>query len=291
MKKILTLVLCLYLSPALQAQAPQKMNYQAIVHNSNNSLASAVAVGVKVSLLQGSAIGSTVYAETHNRNTDVNGLLSLEIGTGTVISGNFSAINWAGGPYFIKTEFDTKGGTNYTISSTSQLLSVPYALNAANGNKPGTAVGEMQYWNGTAWVAIPPGTQGQSLNFCNGYPSWAPCPPLVAPPTDSTLWITGTAVASNYQNPLPSPYDSIQKFTRLSNTLYELTIAMPGGGDYRLIQKQGDWSTQYHKVSGTWDTGTFEQNNALPVFDGPPVAGNYKITIDFKVGTYTVVKL
>ena len=82
---------------------------------------------MKISILQGSAEGTVVYAETQLPETNANGLVSIEIGTGST-SDDFTAINWTGGPYFLKTETDLNGGANYTIVGTSQLLSVPYAL-------------------------------------------------------------------------------------------------------------------------------------------------------------------
>jgi hypothetical protein len=113
------------------AQAPQKFSYQTVIRNAGNQLVANQSVGIKISVLQGSATGSAVYAETHSPLTNANGLASLEIGGGEVLTGNFAGINWANGPYFIKTETDINGGSNYTIISTQQLLSVPYALYAA----------------------------------------------------------------------------------------------------------------------------------------------------------------
>jgi hypothetical protein len=95
-------------------------------------------VGMQISILQGSANGTAVYVEAQTPTTNANGLASIEIGGGNLVSGNFASINWVNGPYFIKTETDTAGGTNYTITGTSQLLSVPYAMYAANA---GTASG------------------------------------------------------------------------------------------------------------------------------------------------------
>ncbi len=112
------------------AQAPDKMSYQAVIRNSTNQLISNEPVGMKISILQESADGTPQYVETQTATTNSNGLLSLQIGTGTVVSGSFSNIDWSAGNYFIKTETDPTGGTNYTITGTSQLLSVPYALNA-----------------------------------------------------------------------------------------------------------------------------------------------------------------
>ncbi|MEI8203788.1 MAG: DUF1566 domain-containing protein [Bacteroidota bacterium] len=135
MKKSLSLLLVLLLSASLWAQSPQKMSYQAVIRNASNALVTNHSIGMRVSILQGSATGTEVYKETYNPNpqTNANGLVTLEIGSGLPISGTFSAINWANGPYFIKTETDPLGGTTYSIIGTSQLLSVPYALFAANG--------------------------------------------------------------------------------------------------------------------------------------------------------------
>jgi starch-binding outer membrane protein SusE/F len=119
-----------------------------------------------------------------------------------------------------------------------------------------------------------------------------PPPPKVPVPDAGTLWATGDAFASSWQNPLQGPYDVSQKFTRVSNTLYQLTVNMPGGGNYKLIQTQGIWGTQYHMLSGgTWQGGEFEKRDADPGFPGPPTSGLYKITVDFQVGTFSVVKL
>jgi len=115
------------------AQAPQKMSYQAVIRNSSNALIVSTAVGIKISVLQGSSSGTPIFAETHTTSTNANGLASLEIGAGTPVTGSFAGINWAAGPYFIKTETDPTGGTNYTIAGTNQLISVPYALYSANG--------------------------------------------------------------------------------------------------------------------------------------------------------------
>ncbi|MCI4442199.1 MAG: hypothetical protein JHC39_01730, partial [Lentimicrobium sp.] len=116
------------------AQTPQKMSYQAVIRNASNALVTNQGVGIKITILQGSAVGVEVYKELFNPNpiTNNNGLVTLEIGTGLPVTGTFSAINWANGLYFIKTETDPTGGTNYTVSGTSQLLSVPYALYAAS---------------------------------------------------------------------------------------------------------------------------------------------------------------
>ena len=114
------------------------MSYQAVVRDANNALIINQAVGMKIQILQGSVSGTTVYEETQTPTSNDNGLITLEIGTGTIVSGMFVSIDWSSGPYFIKTETDPTGATNYTISGTSQLMSVPYALYAkTSGNGAG----------------------------------------------------------------------------------------------------------------------------------------------------------
>ena len=132
MKRILiTLTLFFSMLAAVFAQAPQKFTYQAVVRNESNTLVRGN-VGVRISILQGGVNGDVVYMESHTTTTNANGLMTLQVGGGTVLSGDFAAIDWAAGPYFLKTETDPNGGTNYTIEGTQQLLSVPYALYAGH---------------------------------------------------------------------------------------------------------------------------------------------------------------
>jgi uncharacterized protein (TIGR02145 family) len=136
MKKLLTLPMVIIITLTGIAQSPQKMSYQSVVRNSEGALVANQLVGIKISILQGSASGTVVYTETQTPISNINGLISIEIGGGT----GFDAINWASGPYFLKTETDPAGGTDYTISGTSQLLSVPYALHATTSETSDDAV-------------------------------------------------------------------------------------------------------------------------------------------------------
>lgn len=152
-KKLSYFLLCFALSvSSLFAQAPKKMSYQAVIRNSNNVLVASTNVGMRISVLQGSSSGTAVFVETHSATTNVNGLVSVEIGGGTAVTGTFSAINWANGPYFVKTETDPAGGTSYSITGTQQLLSVPYALYADSSRTAGP--------QGPAGIAGPQGPQG-----------------------------------------------------------------------------------------------------------------------------------
>lgn len=134
MKKQLLIIALILSAATLFAQVPQKMSYQAVVRNDLGQLITNQNVGIQISILQGSESGTEVYSEIINTTTNANGLLSIQIGGGA----GFDAIDWAAGPYFIKTETDPEGGNNYTITGASELLSVPYALYSANGT-PGPA--------------------------------------------------------------------------------------------------------------------------------------------------------
>ena len=113
---------------------------------------------MQLSIVQGSVSGTVVYVETQTPTSNLNGLVSVEIGSGTVVSGTFNSIDWSKGPYFIKTETDPTGGTMYTITGTSELMSVPYALHA---NTADSIVGG---------IAGPKGDTG-SLGIQRGYRS------------------------------------------------------------------------------------------------------------------------
>ena len=138
MKKLFTIVAALLIHTVLVAVTPpvsDKISYQAVVRNSSNALVTNQQVGMKISILQGSATGIPMYGETHTATTNANGLISIAIGTGTPVINAFTDVDWSAGPYFIKTETDPAGGTNYTITATSELVSVPYALYSKQANQ------------------------------------------------------------------------------------------------------------------------------------------------------------
>lgn len=123
MKKLLTLIVVAIYAQLSIAQAPQGFSYQAIARDNAGNPKAKTSVSVKFSILDGSAQGSTIYAETQQSETNNFGLFNLTIGQGQTITGTFSAIDW-GGPKYLKVEIDG------LLSNTTQLLSVPYALYA-----------------------------------------------------------------------------------------------------------------------------------------------------------------
>jgi hypothetical protein len=129
-EKRTSIFMLLMLTSTLLAQVPPGISHQAVIRNTANELIINSPVGIKVSILHGSAIGPVVYTEIHTTTSNANGLISFVIGQGSVVNGTFEEIEWASGPFFLKTEVDPEGGTDYSISGISQLQSVPYALHA-----------------------------------------------------------------------------------------------------------------------------------------------------------------
>lgn len=180
MKNLLLTVFYILFVNLILAQVPQAMSYQSVIRDSSGDLVSETAVGIQISVLQASAEGTAVYVEVHAPMTNANGLASMEIGNGTPITGTFTAIDWASGPYFLKSEVDPSGGTNYSLSITSELLSVPYALHAETSadnhwSENGSGINTSNYHVGinssnpqhTLDVRSPSQTEPAALNVSN----------------------------------------------------------------------------------------------------------------------------
>jgi len=356
MRKIFTILVAVLLTASVFAQSPEKMSYQAVIRNSSDAIVTNTQIGMQISILQGSASGTAVYVETQTPTTNANGLVSIEIGAGTMLSGDFTTIDWANGTYFIKTETDPAGGNSYSITGTSQLLSVPYAMHAKSaetvsggitetdpvfgawdkstgisitenqisdlGNyietetdpsvPTGTQAGEMQYWNGTAWVTVAAGNEGQMLSFVGGVPTWT----TVVGPTDvynsttGKIWMDRNLGASQVATSSTdaAAYGDLYQWgraadgheSRTSGTTATLsTTDTPGHGDFITNGSSPyDWRNPqndnlWQGVSGTnnpcpsgyrlpteaeWDAErtSWSSNNAAGAFASPlklPVAG------------------
>jgi hypothetical protein len=283
MKKLFTIVMVISITFCSFAQAPQKMSYQCVIRNATGILVINQNVGVKISILQGSPLGAVTYAETYSPNpqTNANGLLSIEIGAGIPLTGTFSAINWASGPYFLKTETDPTGGTAYSVTGTSQLLSVPYALfskTAENGfsgdyndltNKP-------TLFNGT-WASLtgkPTTIAGYGITDAfNG--TWAS---LTGKPTFATVATTGSytdlinrPASAGVAHINPTSYQTWTAGQYQMQTLATLTMNIPAAGWVLLIHTG---NTIFFSQGRTIDagigtsTGTMLNSTSMGYLDG-----------------------
>jgi hypothetical protein len=177
-KLLLSFVAAVTLSLTTFGQAPEGFKYQAVVRDAGNAIINNQTIGLRMTIQQGSIGGTTVYAETFSTTTNAYGLVNLEIGKGTVLTGTFATIDWANGPFFMETAADVTGGTNYTVMGTSQLMSVPYALYAktSGSSTPGPQGPQGTTGNDGATGPQGPagsnGTNGQSayeIAVTNGY--------------------------------------------------------------------------------------------------------------------------
>jgi hypothetical protein len=139
MKKVFCFIFlfCFY---GVYSQSPEKFTYQSIVRSSNGAILQSANIGIRLSVLKSSSIGNSVYSEEHSAKTNKNGIITLIIGDGTT-SDDFSSIDWSTGTYYLKIEVDPLGGNDYLIESTSQLLSVPYALYSGTS---GTSINKLK---------------------------------------------------------------------------------------------------------------------------------------------------
>jgi len=191
MKRLILSLTAFIYSITLHAQAPQAINYQAVARNGVGQIVPSQNIGVRFSILDGSASGTLLYQETYTTTTNNFGLFTLAIGKGTVSTGVFSNINWGGTDKYLKVEIAPQGGTTYLLQGTTQLLSVPYALysektrllagnntiNITNGN---TISGNYQAGNNTILVT------GNSIT--GNYQA-----------ANNTILLTGNTIAANYQ--------------------------------------------------------------------------------------------
>ena len=159
MRKIVNILFAVLLSSGLYAQAPLNLSYQAVIRDGSGKLITNHLIGMQISILQGTSTGSLVYIETLTPTTNANGLVTVEIGGGIL---NLDQIDWVNGPFYLKTETDPTGGSDYSIVGISKLLTVPYALHAKTAEKiieTAHSIGE-SYGGGIVFYVNSTGTHG-----------------------------------------------------------------------------------------------------------------------------------
>lgn len=151
-RSILTICLSLLVGLVL-AQSPLLINYQGVARDNASNPLQNQNISLRLTLHQGSPTGSAAYQELHLTSTNGLGLFTLQIGNGIVLSGSMATVDWSLGPYYLQTELDANGGSNFSDMGTSQLVSTPYALYAETSGNGGT---------GPTGPTGPPGPQGSA---------------------------------------------------------------------------------------------------------------------------------
>jgi|GEM_PF-6603137 len=173
----LSLLLWFVSTHLLTAQSAGLFNYQFVLRSGSGLPLSGQALAVRVEINRGNSPGVTVFREDHMDTTALDGVGSVRVGSGVLHSGMDSLRNiaWETGPYFLRVLIDTARTGAFTLMSSSELLSVPYALHADTCTLlPGTVMGEIRYWTGSAWTGLAPSTDNAFLYYCNGLPVWNP---------------------------------------------------------------------------------------------------------------------
>jgi hypothetical protein len=220
MKKSITLITSIIFVLTLNAQTPQSFRYQAVARDNLGNILSNQPVSFRISILSGSISGSVSYSETHiGLATNAFGLVELEIGKGTPVTDTFSSVIWGSNSYFVKIEMDPAGGTSYQTLSTSQLLSVPYALHAKTVEEiPDNSVTTAKITDGAvtgAKIAQAGATSGQVLKW-NGT-TWAPA---------ADLTISGSSVALGFGTTASGEYSTAMGYYTTASGDYSTSIGM-----------------------------------------------------------------
>jgi uncharacterized protein YjdB len=155
MKHLLTMLLFIALVFNAQAQAPQGIPYQAAARNSSGAVLASTAISLRFTIRDSVATGAIKYRETFSVTTTAQGMFSVNVGQGTVVSGSFAGINWGTNAKFMQVEMDPAGGASYIDMGTTQMMSVPYTLNSGSVQLKVSATGDTLYSGGGNYVIIP----------------------------------------------------------------------------------------------------------------------------------------
>jgi hypothetical protein len=193
--------------------------------------------------------------------------------------------------YFYKTDETTFAGVfNFTSGGGYKLIQTLGEWSTQFHMIPGGTAAAGSFALGDANPAFPNPDAGSYrivIDFQNGtFTATKTDAARVTPPAD--LYIVGDLNGWNNSASLDAKY----KFTKVNDFVFTINVDFAATGGFKLIQTLGDWSTQFHMLSGgTASAGEFEQKDANPGFSNPTPAGSYKITVNFATMTYTVTKL
>jgi trimeric autotransporter adhesin len=134
-KSSLLIIACaiFYFSKSFEtfAQAPNSFNYQAVVRDASGNVLQNQNIALRIAILENGPTGNEIYAERHTKQTNNFGLVNLEIGTGSALTGVFASIPWGTITPWLKIGIDLAGGTSYIDFGTSKIQTVPYSVYAS----------------------------------------------------------------------------------------------------------------------------------------------------------------
>lgn len=255
MKKILSLITILYMCISVYAQSPDLISYQAVVRDASGNLVTETNIQMEISIIQGIILGEDVYIEIHKTSTNINGLISIEIGAGVPVSSDFSTIDWSDGPYFIKTGIDLNGGAKYTITGTNQILSVPYALHSKTADNLAGGETDPVFSNSVAY-----GITG----------------------SDTTNW--------NNKSDFDGDFSSLYNAPNIANSVNAKTIQLNTNNNTSSLEITKNNGSNVFKVDGSGKmTGDGSGlSNVKPLINY--IGGNQRFQVTANYGTYNNVR-
>ena len=140
----------------ITTSAQQGINYKALIKDGSGVIVANTTIDVKFIILDGAV---NVYEETHAPTTDANGIVILNIGEGTPITGTYSTIDWSSNNHFINVQIDTGGGLQ--DMGTTAFKTVPYALHA---NTAASSIMVIPLWQDSNYYMN--NTSGSDLSNC-----------------------------------------------------------------------------------------------------------------------------
>lgn len=296
MKQLITFLAAVVITVGVYAQTPNKISYQAVVRDTSNNLITNQQVGVKIEVKEGSTVE---YSETHTVTTNANGLFTLNIGDGSNLSGTWSNIDWDGNsPISVDVGVDPSGGSNYTLTSSSDMNTVPYAFHAetvSNETDPtftvspanGITSGDIANWNASASASSPDFYIGQDTLGGIVFEIW----------TDSSgaqhgLIVSKTETDTMWQNPrtlrnADRTYDGFYNTAQMNNSPAKNWLAanfnvthwyIPSADELRILHN----ARYYVNRAIAAGSGTLLGN--YDYWSSTETSYNYAIAIDFETG-------
>lgn len=197
MKRILFACLCVCVFTGMMyAQIPQAMKYKAIAKDEWGIALPSKDVTLQFTILQNEI---AIYRELHYTTTNKFGLMDVNIGEGEVSLGYFDQIDWGDGIYSLKIELDPKGGTDFRIEGSDRLLSVPFALYAANAGEGNNADPDPQNELITDFYL-----SGTMLYIIEG---------------NQTIFVDLLSLQDGYEDADPDPSNELQDLSLIGNLL------------------------------------------------------------------------
>jgi uncharacterized protein (TIGR02145 family) len=164
MKQLFTFLL-LAVTAVVFSQAPQSIPYQAVMRYADGTVMSNAAMTITFKIHDVAATGVVVYEETHAVTSNSQGLVSMNVGSGTVVTGGFDNINWGGGNKFLQVLMNA--GNGVVDLGTQQMMSVPYALYAEDVNVRVSLTGDSLFIGNQ--VSIVPGVSAANPISLSNY--------------------------------------------------------------------------------------------------------------------------